>query len=382
MLAGVVFHAGLAYSPMVPPLFPTADRGNAVVVDATLWFLHLFRMPLFFVVAGFFTAWLVERRGLAGLFRNRVRRILVPFLVFWPIVHLALTRSTLHAAATVEHPSPLLQWVAQGQRDGELPGAPLATGHLWFLYYLMWMYVLVWCLRALTSEPSGSAAPAWARVLGRLAALPGWVWLLVLPCLLTPSLASVTAPHPAPESLLPRFWAFGFFGPFFAWGYLLRRHPETESRLDRNAPVLLVGSLVAYSAWFFLVSGRSVEQATASSSWPVALLGAFVSVWMTSVCLTCGRRWFGRPSAPVRWLADASYWIYVVHLPVLFAIQYRLMDLDWGWSLKYFVSLALTYAICLVGYQALVRHGPIGWLLGGRSHGRRVASSVPPVPST
>ena len=59
MLAGVVFHAALAYSPLMHPVWPAADAGRSVVVDAVAWFLHMFRMPVFFAVAGFFAALLV-----------------------------------------------------------------------------------------------------------------------------------------------------------------------------------------------------------------------------------------------------------------------------------------------------------------------------------
>ena len=48
--------------------------GGGVLVD----FTHGFRMPLFFVLSGFFTAMLVRKRGLGGLLRNRVSRILAP----------------------------------------------------------------------------------------------------------------------------------------------------------------------------------------------------------------------------------------------------------------------------------------------------------------
>ena len=54
MFAGVLFHASLAYSPLMHPFWVTADRGQWVGVDIAVWFLHLFRMPLFFVIAGFF----------------------------------------------------------------------------------------------------------------------------------------------------------------------------------------------------------------------------------------------------------------------------------------------------------------------------------------
>src|SRR3546814_3886742 len=45
MLAGVFFHAALAYSPVMNGFFPTADRQTSVWVDAVVWGLHLVRMP-------------------------------------------------------------------------------------------------------------------------------------------------------------------------------------------------------------------------------------------------------------------------------------------------------------------------------------------------
>ena len=67
MLAGVLFHAALAFSPLLQPYWPTADRQSWAGIDALAWFSHLLRMPLFFLVAGFFTAALHARRGMGGV---------------------------------------------------------------------------------------------------------------------------------------------------------------------------------------------------------------------------------------------------------------------------------------------------------------------------
>jgi glucan biosynthesis protein C len=190
MLSGVLFHAALAYSPLAHAYVPTADRGQSEAVDACLWFLHLFRMPLFFVVAGFFAALLVDRRGLAGLFRNRLRRIALPFVVFWPLVYYALDYSTMHAAMNVQHPSPLLALIRQYAQGTGVPAHMPTTAHLWFLYYLMFFYVLVW------AAANFSLAP-----LGRFLRGLGPAWLLgAMPLLLVPALASVTAPGAGPAA--------------------------------------------------------------------------------------------------------------------------------------------------------------------------------------
>lgn len=79
-------------------------------------------------------------------------------------------------------------------------------------------------------------------------------------------------------------------------------------------------------------------------------------MWLTVLCLLAGRRWLARPNAVLRYLAQAAYWTYLAHLPLLFALQYLLMDRAWPWPLKYLAAVAGTLAACLLSYQVLVRH--------------------------
>ena len=67
----------------------------------------------------------------------------------------------------------------------------------------------------------------------------------------------------------------------------------------------------------------------------------------------------------MRWLADASYWVYLVHLPLLFAIQYRLLDVQMHWSAKFAIATLSTLALSFASYQLLVRHTPVGKMLNG-----------------
>ena len=357
MLAGVLFHAALAYSPLLHPLFPTADRSNSGVVDLFAWFLHLFRMPVFFVVAGFFTAMQVRRRGLGGMFRSRLLRIGLPLVLFVPLVHAALAHSTLHAAVTVANPSPLLMLIRGFLQAGPLPPHPPGTSHLWFLYYLMLFCVLVWVARSFDL----------GRFAARAASLhPAWL-VGGLPLLLVPALASVSAPHPAPESLLPQFWALAYYGTFFALGYLMHGHVHIVDRYGRWAAWLFAGSVGLYVVFLVVLEQRSPEAAGAAATWPIALLEATIGVWMTIACLCAGRALLDRRNGVLRYLADASYWTYLVHLPILFVIQYRLMDLALHWTAKFGLSVLLTMAACLLAYHFLVRSTVLGRVLGGRS---------------
>ena len=68
MLLGLVLHSSASY--VVAPLheaWPYKDAATSTMFDLAVFFIHLFRMPVFFVVAGLFAAMLMQRDGARGL---------------------------------------------------------------------------------------------------------------------------------------------------------------------------------------------------------------------------------------------------------------------------------------------------------------------------
>jgi glucans biosynthesis protein C len=355
MLAGVVFHAALAHSLLVHGLWPPADAGHSWWVDVAAWFPHLFRMPLFFTVAGFFAALLVERRGVGGMLANRARRVLLPLVIFWPLVTGAIIWATLHAAVNVQNPSPLLAIIRQAVEHPGAPSPPPSLTHLWFLYYLMWFYLLVWVVTALQ----------WRAEVWRSRLLRPWVVAGVAPLLLAPSLLSVTAPAPAPESFLPQWWALVYFGLFFAFGYQLHGHREMLDRLRPRAGWMLGGSVAAYALFMALLARQLSGPPMPVLHAAQVVLEAYSSVWMTLWCLLAAQSWLNVQHRVLRYLSDASYWVYIIHLPLVFAIQYRMLDLAVAWPLKFALSLGATLAVAFGSYHLLVRGTFAGRLLNG-----------------
>lgn len=348
MLAGVLFHAALAYSPLMHPYWLTADRSHSMWVDVIVWFPHLFRMPLFFTIAGFFAARLVERRGLGGMLRNRRARVLVPLVIFWPLITLAMAAMIPWVLGHVEHAPPLLVLLQQDNVRSRLPG----LGHLWFLAYLLLFYLVVW----MATAGEWKASAAWALTTTPLRLLG------LTPLLLLPALASVTAPTPAPDGLLPQLWALVYYGGFFLFGYALHQHPATIPHARPGPGSLGLASLTAYLL-FLVLLGRQAEHRGVHLV--VALLEAYISVWMTVWCLQMGRRWLHTQSVWLRFVSDSSYWTYLIHLPVVFAVQFLLTDWDAWWFTKWTVSVVATLAVCLTTYQVAVRDRALGRLLNG-----------------
>jgi peptidoglycan/LPS O-acetylase OafA/YrhL len=67
-----------------------------------------------------------------------------------------------------------------------------------------------------------------------------------------------------------------------------------------------------------------------------------------------------------RYIADASYWIYLVHLPLIVSLQVAVSQLAWAWPLKFALILGVAFPVMLVTYQLFVRRTFIGAILNGR----------------
>lgn len=95
MLLGLVIHSAVTYGVI--------DYGNAWSLkdpaatslsnDFIVILIHVFRMPIFFVVAGFFGAMLFYERKPLKMVENRVSRIVYPFIVFLLVLNPIITFS-------------------------------------------------------------------------------------------------------------------------------------------------------------------------------------------------------------------------------------------------------------------------------------------------
>ena len=86
-----------------------------------------------------------------------------------------------------------------------------------------------------------------------------------------------------------------------------------------------------------------------------ALLQACIAGWGTLAGLVAGLRWLARPNAWLAYLSRSAYWTYLLHLPVLFAVQYALLDVALAWPIAFLVASGITLAVCLLSYELLVR---------------------------
>src|SRR5690606_11719610 len=96
-----------------------------------------------------------------------------------------------------------------------------------------------------------------------------------------------------------------------------------------------------------------------------------LAAWGLSLGITGAAMRFLSASSPARrYLADASYWIYLAHLPLVAALQVWVGHWPLHWSIKFALVLGMSLAVLLASYHWLVRPTLLGQLLNGRRYRR------------
>jgi peptidoglycan/LPS O-acetylase OafA/YrhL len=68
------------------------------------------------------------------------------------------------------------------------------------------------------------------------------------------------------------------------------------------------------------------------------------------------------------YLAQSSYWVYIIHMPVTVGLGACLYSLDWPALVKMPLNIAGTTVFSLLTYHLLVRSTALGELLNGRRY--------------
>jgi peptidoglycan/LPS O-acetylase OafA/YrhL len=77
-----------------------------------------------------------------------------------------------------------------------------------------------------------------------------------------------------------------------------------------------------------------------------------------------------------RYLADASYWLYLIHMPIVMALQVAVSQLDWPGPVKFAIILLVALPPMLASYHLLVRFTLVGVVLNGRRAQRQAAPAA------
>jgi len=367
MWLGIVIHVAVMHMQGPSPI-NWHDPAKTQLADLLVAFIHVFRMPVFFIVAGFFVAMLVEQRGPAAMLKHRFKRIALPFLLFWPLLLVAGGLALLVHSHVAVHGTVGLD---PGLLPPPPPGRPmLNTMHLWFIYLLWWLAAGTAALALLARR----LPPAWSTGPARLLRRLGGAWwgplVLTLPLLLA-SLGhpnGILAPH---GSLLPHWSEWLHNGLFFAAGLALYGARDVLLPLYARRAWLCVALGLPVFVGALALGGLRLRgvQLPQQDLWMAASYN-LATWWWSAAAIGLFLRYLPAQRRTLAYLADSAYWVYLVHFPLTVLFGALLLHAPLGPLAKMLINITLTTAACLASYQLLVRGRWIGRLLSGDAGAR------------
>jgi glucan biosynthesis protein C len=375
MLLVIVAHGVLSYVdvPYGSLWVVREDVANQSRVLSTLfWWLHGFRLPLYFVLAGFFADRLCAARGVGGFLRHRIKRILVPFavggLILLPLCYYVFAAGWWLAGECSWDEIRRVKFAPRLQ--AELFG-PL---HLWFLEYLF-LYALIFAAAVTLGPVRRSRTPAGSVASGARLLDSPWrpLWCMLPTALIVSIEPGVVLTHH--NSFVPTPSQFVHYAVYFAWGVWFHRLQPTMAGFVRWSGLYLIFSVPVFALAYALlrqhVGGDAggwaqrllLAASLASFAW-LSIFG-FLGIFQSA---------FSRPRPRLQYLADAAYWIYLIHLPIVVALQVVLARMPAPAIVRATLVVSVALAACLWSYERWVRYGAIGSVLSG-PRVRRPASS-------
>lgn len=438
MLLGIVLHAAVSFHTSMD--WVVRDTQHSEAFGLLTAAIHGFRMPVFFMMSGFFTAMLWRKRGLVSLIKQRYRRIFLPLLLsmvtILPMLILAaIVASTfaedtafivaaskndiatmemelesgeivdvknaddwtaLHAAAEAGNTQAVL-WLIEHEADvnvvdnvGRTPlavaeenghtsvanilernGAVLEVdeggiftqlmemelfAHLWFLWHLWWLMIGFAGIALISEKFSLPRLPS-SWVLSPLK----YVWLV--PLTMVP-LASMEFPSYGADTstgLLPMPHVFAYYAIFFGFGALYFHYIQEAGEDTKHWALNLgLGIFIVYP-----ISLYQIFEIEDKSLFTLAL-GAVYPWLITFGLMGLFRKFFAHENKWMRYVSDASYWLYLAHLPLIILLQGVMQNWTAPALFKFtLIGVSITLVL-LVMYEYLVRYRWLGRFLNGK----------------
>src|SRR5678816_1650616 len=161
-----------------------------------------------------------------------------------------------------------------------------------------------------------------------LMSMPFWLYWMGIP---TPD-----------QSLIPQVPATVGFGTAFVVGWLVHRSKDALPAIESRWFVHLVLAIIATGWMLHTMHVTPFAQPGLTKTVFACVFG--VAVWGWILGLTGAALRFLSGYSPVRrYIADASYWIYLAHLPVVAILAVWVSDWPLHWSVKYPFILVVSF---------------------------------------
>ncbi|MBT1450657.1 acyltransferase family protein [Glaciecola sp. XM2] len=349
MMLGIVLHSAAVFS--THEYWLVSYERTSIYFDWLISTIHTFRMPLFFMIAGFFALMLLQRYKTRKFITNRTNRIVVPFisafLLLNPFQNLLMSMYYQQLEAPKNY---FIEY---------------SISHLWFLVNLMGYCILLWL---------GIMVMRSLRIKVKILRLPKQAFLaavLIFPIFNISVLAAGNLGVHIYEDLvlLGQPVTFMYYLAFFLFGAVIFLYKPWVELIETNRFIYLSLTIAA-----LLVMGSLFEMIPAEPE------GIFLKIGREyletiSILLICLFLWsfFARllkaSSKVMKYLSEASYTVYLFHhiLVVAFVILINLNGINAHPAILFTCLVALVFISSLAIHQfVIMRVSRLRFMFNGR----------------
>ena len=362
MLLGIILHGIIVYQ-VTPPRegFPNDPLNHFIGFDHIYGWIHAFRMPLFFIVAGFFGRFLYLKIQEKAFIKHRIRRIGIPLLIgIVTIVPLSAFPLNYYKYAYLRE---LSANVAFQKAAFDLVGWN-GFFHLWFLYQLMILYFIMVVFNKYLLRLTFINRIFIQNPYNLLNAL-----ILILISFLTLLFFydSTIPPWTPYNGIKPDIGQTLYYGLFFYFGYVIQKRSLIDNVKGLNIILYGVAGTVLYASKFIFTFDIVMEK----------LIWSGETILLSLSFLGLFNKFLNVKNNLIRYISDASYWLYLAHFPVVSTLQILFLHIAWPLYIELTIILFLTFFITFYTYEHFVRYTLIGDYLNGPRE--RVKISFKPV---
>ncbi|CUX59131.1 MULTISPECIES: glucans biosynthesis protein MdoC [Agrobacterium] len=360
MLLGIPYHASLLYSHVLP--WDIKDFETSPLLSALGAALVTFRMPAFFLVAGYFSTMVIGKKGKMRWLRQRFLRLGLPFTVALLLLG-PLQLFLLQLAGVAKGDIPVDHLLES--LPGLLRPSEQWIMHLWFLPALIAYSVLLAALLFLAEHPPFTRVRNWFDRLQQRHTTLFFASLCALPVLWELMIYGSGLLAASSGSRLFLLYErasdpYARYLPFFLIGALLHRNRALFHQFRQTG--LLTG-IVALGSVGAAVTLRL--QHPFSTSALLVLVSAIAAVAASRLLIDLACRYFDRPSALARRMTDASFTIYLFHHPLIYTFGILFILIALPPILEFAIIVTATTVTAYMLHQA-IRRSPLAlFLLNG-----------------
>ena len=348
LLMGVLLHILMLF---LEPFDGSEPRLGASVVF--IW-IHTWRMPLFMLLAGFFTALSLSKRDTGNYAFNRLIRLGVPLLLLWSFIP-AIDEEASRLYKIPE----LISYIFY-----DIPFT-FRLDHLWFLYYLLIFYSVLLLMKT-TVPVIYSFILSFELSLSRV--LMVWLPILILLSPLNKPTGGIIGNDPITFGEV-NLGSMLFMASFFMIGMQAYKSSQFLENLQRTGfwlPSLIVFSLIPIG---LLVWGGVKDEPFAFSGllelWIVNSLSGSAALLLVLSIMGLAMHKISSSGHLLRWLVRLSYPIYVFHLVFVISVSGTLMFFGFNDWIVVLLGFASGILFPVIIYYAFISWTPLDWVFNG-----------------